>query len=316
MATIDTLVFDKTGTLTTGHPVVTDVLAIEKNITTDDVLQLAASLEQFSNHPLAQTIVAAAKTKNLPLLNTTDYQETTGIGVQGLIKKNQITIRRPLENEYRQPQLQQLQQQAKTVVVVEKETKLIGVLGVSDTLKPGAKPAIKRLQQQGIETLLLTGDNQTTADQIAKQVGITTVHANLLPTDKTAIIKTLQQQGKRVAMAGDGINDAPALTQATVGIAMATGTDIAIESAGITLLHGDIEKLAQLVTLSRATIRIIKQNLFWAFIYNLVGIPLAAGVFYPLFGILLNPVFAGLAMAGSSVSVVTNSLRLQAKQLK
>jgi P-type E1-E2 ATPase len=203
----------------------------------------------------------------------------------------------------------------KTPVILATTEKILAVVYVADAIKPEAKEAVTQLHQLGIQVIMLTGDNQNTARYIADQVGIDEVVAQVLPEDKLKKIKELQQRGKIVAMAGDGVNDAPALAQADVGIAMATGTDVAIESAGITLLHGDISKLVKAIKLSKMTMRGIKQNLFWAFIYNIVGIPLAAGAFYPIFGWLLNPVFAGLAMAFSSVSVVTNSLRIKTKKL-
>ena len=209
-----------------------------------------------------------------------------------------------------------LQEQGKTVIIVEVNNQVIGLIALSDTLKPEAIEAIAKLHKRGIKVVMLTGDNHLAAQYIAKQAGIDTVIAEVMPAEKAGKIRELQAEGKKVAMAGDGINDAPALVQADVGIAMATGSDIAIESAGITLLHGDISKLSQAFELSRATMRTVKQNLFWAFIYNMIGIPIAAGLLYPLWGIVLNPVFAGLAMAGSSVSVVTNSLRLKTKKLK
>ena len=200
-------------------------------------------------------------------------------------------------------------------MIVKKDEVTIGIIALSDTIKDGVLDTIKRLHSQNIKTIMLTGDNARASSYIAKQAGIDEVIAEILPQEKAGKIKDLQLQGKKVAMAGDGINDAPALVQADVGIAMATGTDVAIESAGITLLQGDIRKLADAISLAKATMRTVKQNLFWAFIYNAVGIPLAAGALYPVWGILLSPVFAGVAMAGSSVSVVTNSLRLKRKRL-
>ncbi|MCF7898834.1 MAG: HAD-IC family P-type ATPase, partial [Candidatus Pacebacteria bacterium] len=208
-----------------------------------------------------------------------------------------------------------LQEEGKTVVVIEIDNKVVGLIALSDTLKDEAITSIEKLNKMGLEVIMLTGDNRIAAEYIAKQANIDTVIAEVLPNEKAGKIKELQSRGKIVAMVGDGINDAPALVQANVGIAMATGTDIAIESAGITLLHGDIRKISQAVMLSKATMRTVKQNLFWAFIYNAIGIPIAAGLLYPIWGIFLNPIFAGLAMAFSSVSVVSNSLRLKVKKL-
>ena len=226
-----------------------------------------------------------------------------------------ITVSKPDINEKNNKDIFRLEGEGKTVVVVKKNNTILGVIALSDTIKEGVAETIKRLHSQKIRIVMLTGDNSRAANYIAKEAGIDEVIAEVFPQDKTNKIKELQSQGRKVAMAGDGINDAPALVQADVGIAMSTGTDVAIESAGITLLQGDIRKLADAVSLSKATMRTIKQNLFWAFVYNVVGIPLAAGVFYPVWGIILSPVFAGGAMALSSVSVVGNSLRLRGKRL-
>ncbi len=237
------------------------------------------------------------------------------MGVTGTIDGKKILVRKPNPQESALSEVSKLQREGKTVVMFETEEKVVGIIALSDTVKEGAKEAIAALHAKGIDVVMLTGDNRAAAEYIARQVKIDSVIAEVLPAEKADKIKELQQQGKKVAMAGDGINDAPALTQADVGIAMATGTDIAIESAGITLMHGDITKLSQAILLARATLRTVKQNLFWAFIYNLVGIPLAAGLLFPFWGVVLNPVFAGLAMAFSSVSVVLNSLRLKTLKL-
>ena len=213
-------------------------------------------------------------------------------------------------------ELQKLQEEGKTVVLIEEDGRCTGLIALGDTVKSHAREAVASLQRKGLQVIMLTGDNLPAARFMAKQVGIDEVIAEVLPQDKAKKIRELQAEGRKVVMAGDGINDAPALAQADVGIAMATGTDVAIESAGITLLKGDINKVAQAITLSRATMRVIRQNLFWAFIYNIIGIPLAAGALFPFWGIFLNPVFSGLAMAGSSVSVVSNSLRLKGKRLQ
>lgn len=332
---INTVVMDKTGTITEGKPVVsnTKMLAefsiftftsfsvnnfkFEKDLADneDKLLTIAASVEKLSEHPIARAIVEFAQEKKIPLLKVQDFRAHEGVGVEGKINGKKVIIRKPTGKEHDE-NIHQLQSEGKTVVIVEVDGSIAGIIAISDTLKGHAVEAIQSLHRQGVSVVMLTGDNQKAAQYIAKQAGIDTVIAEVLPQDKANKIKELQNEGKKVAMAGDGINDAPALTQADVGIAMATGTDVAIESADVVLLHGDIKKVAQAITLSKATVRTIKQNLFWAFIYNLIGIPLAAGILYPFTGLLLNPIFAGLAMAGSSVSVVANSLRLKGLKLK
>jgi Cu2+-exporting ATPase/Cu+-exporting ATPase len=316
LSKVDTVVFDKTGTITKGKPEVTDIVLLENSISESELLTLAASVEKLSEHPLAQAVVEKAQSQNIGLQEVQNFVALEGVGVKGSVGSKNIYVHKPHEHDKTISDIATLQQQGKTVVVVEIENKKVGLLALSDTVKDEAKEAIAKLHKRGIKVVMLTGDNHLAANHIAKQVNIDTVIAEVLPQDKANKIKELQAEGKKVAMAGDGINDAPALVQADVGIAMATGTDIAIESAGITVLHGDITKLAQAFELSRATMRTVKQNLFWAFIYNIVGIPIAAGLLYPVWGIVLNPIFAGLAMAGSSVSVVANSLRLKTKKLK
>ena len=315
LSAIDTVVFDKTGTLTTGNPQVTDIVTVDQETGLTSLLQMAASVESRSEHPLAQAIVNAAIKQQIRLRDITAFEAHEGIGVSALIDTVSIRVRKPVVTETLFPEVIKLQEEGKTVVIVEKNGICTGLIALSDTIKDDAKKTIDILHKKGLKVIMLTGDNLLAANFMAKQVGIDEVIAGVLPQEKAIKIKELQAKGKRVAMAGDGINDAPALAQADVGIAMATGTDVAIESAGITLLKGDINKVAQAITLSRATMRVIRQNLFWAFIYNIIGIPLAAGVFYPFWGIFLNPVFSGLAMAGSSVSVVSNSLRLKTKKL-
>jgi len=312
---VDTIVLDKTGTITKGKPEVTDVIVLDAVLKEKDILKYAASAEKVSEHPLAQAIVNKADNQGISLLVVSDFQALEGVGVKAMVGNKNIYIRKPRADDDNKD-LDNLQREGKTVVVVEIDGKKMGLIALSDTVKPEAKETISRLQKKGIKVIMLTGDNSLAANHIAKEVGINEVIANVLPQEKAGKIKALQKEGYKVAMAGDGVNDAPALAQADVGIAMATGTDVAIESAGITLLHGDIRKLAQAVELSWATMKTIKQNLFWAFIYNVIGIPVAAGLLYPIWGIVLNPVFAGLAMAGSSVSVVSNSLRLKVKKLK
>lgn len=308
---VTTIVFDKTGTITSGKPTVTDLLTLVESTSIDQLLQKAASVENNSQHPLAHAITKYAREKSIEVLSSTDFLENEGNGVEAKVNNKKVIIRKPSTTEASLEKIQQLQDQGKTVVVVDEENILLGVMAISDTIKQSTKDVIQQLHALNIDTVMLTGDNERAARYIANQIGIKTVKAEVLPQHKAHVIEELQKDGKKVAMVGDGINDAPALSQAYVGIAMATGTDIAIESADITLLSGDIARIPKAIKLSHATIRTIKENLFWAFIYNLIGIPLAAGLFYPLFGILLNPIFAGLAMALSSVSVVANSLLLK-----
>lgn len=304
------VVFDKTGTITTGKPEVTDVISLDNKYSMEDIIQIAASVEKNSEHPLAKAIVDHAFDKKITLLPVEKFNSLQGIGVKAIINQQDIYIHKPEKNPS-DHQLKNLQTQGKTVIIIEANNQVIAYLALSDSLKKNAKSSLQKLHQKGIKTIMLTGDNKLAAKYIAEMVGIDEVEAEIMPQEKSEYIKKLQAAGHIVAMAGDGINDAPSLAQANVGIAMATGTDIAIESAGVTLLHGDISKISQVIVLAKKTMKTVKQNLFWAFIYNLIGIPLAAGAFYPLFGITLNPIFAGLAMALSSVSVVTNSLRLK-----
>ena len=315
LSAVDTVVFDKTGTLTTGNPELSDIISLAKDSSITSLLQLAASVESRSEHPLAQAIVDAAMKEKITLKEISSFEALEGAGVSAVIDGVSIRIRKPADAEKHNPAIEKLEKEGKTVVIIEKNGKSEGLIALSDTMKEDAKMAVAALHRKGLKVIMLTGDNRSAANFMAQQAGIDEVIAEVLPQEKAAIIKELQAKGNKVAMAGDGINDAPALAQADVGIAMATGTDVAIESAGITLLKGDIRKVAQAITLSRATMRVIRQNLFWAFIYNIIGIPLAAGALYPLWGIFLNPVFSGLAMAGSSVSVVSNSLRLKTKKL-
>ena len=315
LSSVDTIVFDKTGTITTGKPQVTDIISLDKERSNSSLLQLAATIESRSEHPLAQAIVEAARREHLSSGDITDFRALEGIGVSAMMNNIPVSVRKPIESEKTIPELQNLQAEGKTVVLIEENGQIAGLIALGDTVKSQAREAVASLQRKGLQVIMLTGDNMSAARSMAKQVGIDEVIAEVLPQDKAKKIRELQAEGRKVVMAGDGINDAPALAQADVGIAMATGTDVAIESAGITLLKGDINKVAQAITLSRATMRVIRQNLFWAFIYNIIGIPLAAGALFPLWGIFLNPVFSGLAMAGSSVSVVSNSLRLKGKRL-
>lgn len=309
-----TIVFDKTGTITRGMPEVTDIAVLDKSYDEKMLLHLAASLEKHSEHPLAQAVMRrAGETK---LATVTGFQALEGIGVEGIVDGKRVALRKPQkQTSWFRQQIDPLQAQGKTVIVIYVEEKEVGLIAMSDTMKEGAKDVIRRLQRLGLKTVMITGDNERVGAYIAQQVGIDTVLAEVMPQQKADKIKELQQAGQHVVMVGDGINDGPALVQADVGIAMATGTDVAIESAGMTLLGGDIGKIPQAINLARSTMRTVRQNLFWAFIYNLIGVPLASGILYPFLGLLLNPVFAGLAMAFSSVSVVGNSLRLKAKNI-
>lgn len=309
---VNVLVTDKTGTLTIGRPTIIDIITNEDE---SKALQILASLESKSEHPLAYAILDEAMQKNIQLLTVSDFEAIEGKGLSGEVNGNKyfagnVSLANQLDIEVNHNEIDKLSSQGKTPIILFGDKKVIAVFGIADEIKDNAKQAISSLHKLGIEVIMLTGDNKNTAQHIASLLGIDQVFAEVLPQDKANIIKDLQTQGKVVAMAGDGINDAPALAQSNIGIAMSTGTDIAIESADITLLHGDISKVTSAIKLSRATMRTIKQNLFWAFIYNIVGIPVAAGLFFPL-GIVLNPIFAGAAMALSSVSVVTNSLRLK-----
>ncbi|MDQ5938489.1 MAG: P-type Cu+ transporter [Patescibacteria group bacterium] len=311
LSKIKTIVLDKTGTITKGQPAVTDIFSIHPDYSEDIILQYLASAEKLSEHPLAQAIVNKAQEKKIEFLAVKNFQALEGIGLEAEISKKIIFIHKPDKSDASNKQIKELQHQGKTVIVLEVNKVKVGVVALSDTIKDNAKMAVQALHKLGIKVIMLTGDNELAATYIAKQVGIDQVMADVLPQQKAEKIKSLQTEGQKIAMVGDGINDAPALALADVGIAMATGTDVAIESAGISLLHGDINKISQAVKLSRATMRTVKQNLFWAFIYNVLGIPIAAGLLFPWFGIILNPIFAGLAMAISSVSVVSNSLRLK-----
>ncbi|MFO0703618.1 MAG: heavy metal translocating P-type ATPase [Patescibacteria group bacterium] len=311
---VKTIVFDKTGTITEGKPMVTDVISLDTKYPTDRITQYAASIENHSEHPLAKAVVEELKAKNIEMLNVAKFMSKEGVGVEGEVNSEKFKITKPEVSDH-SDDLTRLQAEGKTVVTVKNNGNLIGLIAISDKLKPEINEAIKRIRAKKIDVVMLTGDNSKAAKYIAKKAGIDNVIAEVLPKDKSAKIKELQQKGSLVAMVGDGVNDAPALTQADVGLAMATGTDVAIESADIVLLKGDVKKVYEAMTLSKATVNTIKQNLFWAFIYNVVGIPLAAGALFPFTGLLLNPIFAGMAMASSSVSVVLNSLRLRMSKI-
>jgi Cu+-exporting ATPase len=302
LQTVDTLVVDKTGTLTIGKP---QLISIEpaKGHTGDEVLALAASVEQGSEHPLAGAILAAARERGLAMPRAEHFRSTPGKGVEAIVNGRSVFVGN------RSTLGISLQTNATVVVAIDKQ--LAGSLTITDTLKPTTKAAVEAIQKEGIRLVLLSGDSQASAQAVAQQLGITEVHAETLPADKAAFVQKLRADGRVVAMAGDGVNDAPALAAAHVGIAMSTGTDVAMQNAGITLLGGDLAALVRAIHLSRATVRNIKQNLFFAFAYNVIGVPVAAGVLYPFFGVLLSPMIASAAMTFSSVSVIGNALRLR-----
>jgi Cu+-exporting ATPase len=317
MEKVDTLVVDKTGTLTEGRPRVSSIVALP-GMSEIDVLRFAAALERSSEHPLAAAIFAAAGEKKITPADITNFHYQTGRGITGTVDGRRAALgNRALLAELGIPvgdaeeQAKSLEAAGQTVMFFAMDGKMAGLIAVADPVKSTAAEAIERLREQKVHLVMLTGDSRATAEAVARKLGIDEVRAGVLPDQKSQIVKTLQGQGKIVAMAGDGVNDAPALAQANVGIAMGTGTDVAIESSGITLLRGDLRGIARARSLSRATMRNIRQNLFFAFAYNSLGIPIAAGVLYPLFGLLLSPVLASAAMTLSSVSVITNALRLR-----
>ncbi len=313
---IQTIVLDKTGTLTEGKPVVTDVFALNKN--DDELLKLVAAIERNSEHPLAEAVVSYTQQKNIIIPEVIDFIAIAGSGVQGEVDNSlvQIGTRRWMDElKIDTSELHQYQDSwetgGKTVVLIAVDNVVSGLIGIADKLKPSSQVAVAALQRMKIEVVMLTGDNQSTAEAIAREVGIKRVFAEVRPDQKVTKIRELQAVGKVVAMVGDGINDAPALAQADVGLAIGTGTDVAIAASDITLISGDLQGIVTAIQLSRATINNIQQNLFFAFIYNVAGIPIAAGILYPFWGWLLNPIVAGGAMALSSLSVVTNALRLR-----
>jgi Cu+-exporting ATPase len=314
---VDTLVLDKTGTLTEGKPKVVAVTAAE-GVSQHDLLRFAASLERSSEHPLGAAIVAAANAKRLPLSEPTDFRYLTGQGVKGKVEGRLILVgNQPLmqDSGIAGADNQKVAADGGTIIHIAIDGRYAGHLTIADPVKASTPDALRELQALGIRLVMATGDNRATADSIAKKLGLDEVEAEVMPAQKTEIIRRLQQQGRIVAMAGDGINDAPALAQAQVGIAMGTGTDIAIESGGVTLVRGDLAGIVRARKLSQATMRNIRQNLFFAFVYNSVGVPIAAGVLYPFFGLLLSPILAAAAMSFSSVSVISNSLRLRKAKL-
>jgi Cu+-exporting ATPase len=317
MEKVDTLVVDKTGTLTEGKPKVVAIIPGE-GLAADELLRLAASLERASEHPLANAVVAEAKARNLELVNPSEFDSPAGKGVVGKVEGRQIAIGNAaflkecgVSIEALDARAEELRRDAATVIFAGIDGAAAGIIAVADPVKAGTPDALRALKDAGIKIIMLTGDNRVTAKAVARRLGLTDVEADVLPDRKSAVVTRLRAQGRVVAMAGDGVNDAPALAAADVGIAMGTGTDVAIESAGMTLLRGDLTGIVRARRLSEATMRNIRQNLFFAFIYNAAGVPVAAGVLYPVFGVLLSPIIAAAAMAASSISVIGNALRLK-----
>jgi Cu+-exporting ATPase len=314
---VDTLVVDKTGTLTEGRPRVIAVLPAA-GFDERRLLALAASVERASEHPLAAAIVASAREQGLPVAEVAGFSSVTGQGVSGQVDGKDVSIGNASATgnavdaaERLEERADQFRRQGATVMYVAVNARLAGILAVADPIKASTPPALERLRADGVRIVMLTGDNRATAETVAARLGIGEIEAEVLPEQKSRIVRRLQGAGHVVAMAGDGINDAPALAAADVGVAMGTGTDVAMESAGITLVKGDLLGIARARTLSRATMRNIRQNLLLAFVYNALGVPLAAGVLYPAFGLMLSPIVAAAAMSLSSVSVVGNALRLR-----
>jgi Cu+-exporting ATPase len=332
LETIDTVVLDKTGTITAGRPEVTDLLlapessidVIGDNASTseDRVLRIAAALERVSEHPLGAAVVRHALQRGLNLPQPESFESQTGHGVVGIVEGNLTVIGNAalMKNNSISVQAltaaaEQLAEEGKTPLWIAINGSLAGIIAVADTVKPTSIQAIRQFHTEGLRVVMLTGDNERTARAIARQIGVDDVIAGVLPAGKVDAINRLQAEQRIVAMVGDGVNDAPALAQAEVGITMASGSDVAMEAGDVTLMRSELTGVAAAIALSRGTMRVIRQNLFWAFIYNVIGIPLAAGVLYPVFGLLLSPVIASAAMALSSFSVVTNSLRLRGLKL-
>jgi Cu+-exporting ATPase len=318
---VDALVVDKTGTLTEGQPRVTAVLTAGF-ISEAELVRLAAGLERASEHPLAAAVAEAAEARGVALPPVADFQSETGRGVTGRVDGRRVAVGTAdlLRTHGIDPQplagrADELRRQGETVVFVGIDDRLAGLLGIADPIKPSTPAAIRLLHQEGLRIVMLTGDNRATAEAVARQLGLDEVIAEVLPAEKRRHVADLQAKGHVVAMAGDGINDAPALAEAAVGIAMGTGADVALESAGITLVKGDLRAIARARRLSRATMRNIRQNLFLAFVYNAVGVPVAAGVLYPIVGLLISPIWASAAMTLSSLSVIGNALRLRRVEL-
>jgi P-type Cu+ transporter len=317
MEKMDTLVVDKTGTLTEGKPQLTSVKTVD-GFSEQDVLQMGASLERASEHPLAAAIVKGVEDRGISLLPVTDFESLTGRGVSGKVNGFTVSLgnRKLMQEQHTDfaaliEPAEALREDGETVMFISIDGKAAGLIGVADPIKKSTPEALQALHAEGIKVVMLTGDSRTTAQAVARKLGIDEIEAEVLPEQKTAVVKKFQAAGAIVAMAGDGINDAPALAQANVGVAMGTGTDVAMESAGVTLVKGDLMGIVKARRLSRSTMRNIRQNLFFAFIYNALGVPVAAGILYPFFGLLLSPMIAAAAMSFSSVSVITNALRLR-----
>jgi Cu+-exporting ATPase len=313
---VDTLVLDKTGTLTEGKPRLVSVVPI--GLDESQLLRMVASLEQGSEHPLGTAVVAAAKDRGVPLAEARDFRYRTGKGVTGRVDGKLVAAGNAMLLQELGVGIEGLLQRAEdlgrggqTVIFAALDGRAAGLLGVADPVKASTPQALRELRAEGMRIVMLTGDGRATAEAVAHRLGIEAFEAEVLPEKKSEVVRRLQKEGRVVAMAGDGINDAPALAQADVGIAMGTGTDVAMESGGVTLVKGDLAGIVRARKLSRATMRNIRQNLFFAFIYNSLGVPIAAGVLYPFFGVLLSPILAAAAMSFSSVSVITNSLRLR-----
>jgi len=317
LARVDTVVLDKTGTITEGRPRVTWVVPAP-GFDEATVLRLAASVEAGSEHPLAGAMVAAARERRLPIAPTVGFRAEVGLGVVGAVEGRRVTLGNHalLEREGSAAgalarTAGRLEESGHTVVYLAVDGRAAGVVSVADQPKAGAPEAVEELRRIGVRVIMLTGDTRRSAEAVARTVGITEVHAGVRPEAKGDVVRALRGEGRTVAMAGDGVNDAPALAEAQVGIAMGTGTDVAMETAGVTLVKGDLAGIVRAIRLGRATLRNIRQNLFFAFVYNAVGVPVAAGLLYPWFGILLSPIMASAAMSFSSVSVITNALRLR-----
>jgi Cu+-exporting ATPase len=321
MEKVDTLVVDKTGTLTEGRPKVVALSAVEGADETQ-MLRFAASVERSSEHPLARAIVEAVSERNIELAPVRGFDSPTGKGAIGMVERRRVMLGNArflrelgIATEPLEAWAEQQRRDGATAIFVAIDGKLAGAIAIADPVKPSTPEALAALKASGIHIVMLTGDNRTTAEAVARRLGISDVEAEVLPDGKSAVIDKLKRAGRVVAMAGDGVNDAPALAAADVGIAMGSGTDVAMESAGVTLLKGDLNGIVKARALSKAAMRNIRQNLFFAFIYNAAGVPIAAGVLYPVFGILLSPIVGALAMALSSVSVIGNALRLRVAKL-
>jgi Cu+-exporting ATPase len=321
MEKVDTLVVDKTGTLTEGKPQLVLVSPVE-GFAEDDVLGLAASLERASEHPLAESIVSGALAKNINLQPVDNFESLTGKGVTGEVNGRSVALGNlkllqslSIDAGDLAQEAENQRSEGQTVMLLAVDGRAAGLIGVADPIKTTTPDAIRALHADGVQVVMLTGDSRTTAAAVAEKLGIDQVEAEVLPDQKAEVVKQLQAKGRIVAMAGDGINDAPALAQSHVGIAMGTGTDVAMESAGVTLVKGDLNGIVRARHLSRAVMRNIRQNLFFAFVYNSLGVPVAAGVLYPAFGLLLSPMIAAAAMSVSSVSVIGNALRLRGTRI-